>query len=66
MGQLHLYDIVLRPVVTEKSQIMAEAGQYVFEVALNSNKRQIKEAIEAIFDKNVTKVNTMIMPAKPE
>lgn len=64
MGQLHLYDIVLRPVVTEKSQIMAEAGQYVFEVALNSNKRQIKEAIEAIFDKNVTKVNTMIMPAK--
>lgn len=64
MGQLHLYDVILRPVVTERSQIMAEAGQYVFEVSLDANKRQIKEAVEAIFDKKVLKVNTLIMPAK--
>ncbi len=64
MGQLHLYDVIIRPVVTEESQILAETGQYVFEVSLDSNKRQIKEAIEAIFDKKVRKINTMIMPAK--
>jgi large subunit ribosomal protein L23 len=64
MGQLHLYDVIVRPVVTEESQIMAERGQYVFEVSLDANKRQIKEAMEAIFDKKVAKINTMIMPAK--
>lgn len=64
MSQLHLYDVIIRPVVTEESQMMAERGQYVFEVSLDSNKRQIKEAIEAIFDKKVHKINTMIMPAK--
>ena len=64
MSQLHLYDVIIRPVVTEESQIMAERGQYVFEVSLDANKRQIKEAMEAIFDKKVAKVNTMIMPAK--
>lgn len=64
MSQLHLYDVIVRPVVTEESQIMAERGQYVFEVSLDANKRQIKEAMEAIFDKKVAKVNTMIMPAK--
>jgi large subunit ribosomal protein L23 len=64
MSQLHLYDVIIRPVVTEESQLMAERGQYVFEVSLDANKRQIKEAMEAIFDKKVAKVNTMIMPAK--
>lgn len=64
MTQLHLYDVIVRPVVTEESQIMAERGQYVFEVTLDANKRQIKEAVEAIFDKKVLKINTMIMPAK--
>lgn len=64
MSQLHLYDVIIRPVVTEESQIMAERGQYVFEVSLDANKRQIREAMEAIFDKKVAKVNTMIMPAK--
>jgi large subunit ribosomal protein L23 len=64
MAELHLYDVIVRPVVTEKSQAMAETGQYVFEVALEANKRQIKEAVETIFQKKVVKVNTLIMPAK--
>ncbi len=65
MAELHLYDILRRPVVTEKSNIMSDAlNQYVFEVAPDANKRQIKQAIEVIFDKRVRKVNTMIMPAK--
>jgi len=65
MGELHLYDIIRRPVVSEKANIIAEQrNQYAFEVASEANKRQIKQAVELIFEKHVTKVNTMIMPAK--
>ena len=62
---LHLYDIIRRPLITEKSNILAdELNKYVFEVAPEANKIQIKEAIEVIFDKKVKRVNTMIVPAK--
>lgn len=62
---LHLYDVILRPVVTEKSNILTDDNdQYVFEVAPDANKQQIREAVETIFDKKVKKVNTMTMPAK--
>jgi large subunit ribosomal protein L23 len=65
MAELHLYDILVRPVVTEHSQILAEEKQqYVFEVHVNATKPQIKQAVETIFDKKVVKVNTMVMPAK--
>ena len=65
MAELHLYDVIRRPVVTEKSAIQSdELNQYVFEVADEANKVQIKEAIEVIFDVDVVKVNTMVMPAK--
>jgi large subunit ribosomal protein L23 len=63
--ELHLYDIIRRPVITEKQSILSdELGQYVFEVARGANKIQIKEAVEVIFDVKVKKVNTMVMPAK--
>lgn len=62
---LHLYDVIKRPVITEKSSIMAgELNQYVFEVDINANKIQIKEAVERIFDVDVIKVATLIMPLK--
>ncbi|MEP7285954.1 MAG: 50S ribosomal protein L23 [Chloroflexota bacterium] len=62
---LHLYDIIKRPVITEKSNIMAgELNQFVFEVDLKANKIQIKEAVESIFDVDVIKVATLIMPLK--
>lgn len=64
MPELHLYDVIRRPIITEKSNVMAEQHQYVFEVASNANKIQIREAIETIFDVEVNKVNTMVMPAK--
>jgi large subunit ribosomal protein L23 len=64
MAELHEYDVLLRPVITEDSQKLMELNQYVFEVAKTANKAQIKQAIENIFDVKVTKVNTMIMPAK--
>ncbi len=67
MAELHLYDVIRRPVITEKSTEMAEGqNKYVFEVARAANKIQVKEAVEEIFDLEgkVVKVNTMMMPAK--
>lgn len=65
MAELHLYDIIRRPVVSEKANLMSEAlNQYVFEVAAEANKRQIEQAITIIFEKKVKKVNTIVMPAK--
>lgn len=65
MAELHIYDVLRRPVVSEKTAIMSdERNQYVFEVADEANKIQIKEAVEVIFDVEVVKVNTMVVPAK--
>lgn len=65
MAELHLYDVIRRPVVSEKANIISEErNQYVFEVAPEANKQQIKQAVETIFEKHVKKVNTMVMPAK--
>ena len=65
MAELHIYDVLLRPVVTEKSNMLSETlRQYAFEVAEEANKHQIKEAVEFIFEVEVQKVRTMIMPAK--
>lgn len=65
MAELHLYEVIRRPVITEKASILSDDhNQYVFEVAMDANKMQIRDAVEVIFDVEVTKVNTMIMPAK--
>lgn len=67
MPELHPYDVIIRPVITEKvNEMVADLNQVVFEVALNANKHQIKEAVELVFELEgkVLKVNTMIMPAK--
>jgi large subunit ribosomal protein L23 len=62
---LHLYDIIKRPVITEKSHGMAaEGNQYVFEVDMRANKIQVADAVFRIFDVDVLKVRTMVMPAK--
>lgn len=52
-------DIILRPIVTEKSSILTEEGKYTFEVDPRANKTQIKIAIEKIFGVKVAKVATM-------
>ena len=65
MAELHIYDVLRRPVVSEKTAVLTdEKNQYVFEVADEANKIQIKEAVEVIFEVEVVKVNTMIVPAK--
>jgi large subunit ribosomal protein L23 len=63
--QLHLYDIIKRPVITEKSHGMSEnLNHYVFEVDMRANKIQIAEAVVRLFDVDVLKVRTMVVPAK--
>ena len=57
---MHKYDVLLRPVTTEKTDRLLESdNQVFFEVARQSNKRQIHEAVESIFGVTVMKVNTL-------
>ncbi|MCI3926334.1 50S ribosomal protein L23 [Paenibacillus sp. TRM 82003] len=61
------YDIIRRPIITERTSEMMESKKYVFEVDRRVNKTEIKQAIEAIFKgSKVTAVNTMNMPGKPK
>lgn len=53
------YQIILRPVVTERAYDMQASNAYTFEVALDANKAQIKDAVEALFEVKVVNVRTM-------
>ena len=59
-----LYDVIRKPIITEKATMASEKGAVVFEVAIDSNKPQIKEAIEALFGVKVKAVNTAIAKGK--
>ena len=54
------YDIIRRPIITEKATLASEVGGVVFEVAMKSNKAEIKQAIEELFKVKVKAVNTSI------
>ena len=58
------YDVIIAPHITEKSTLASEANAVVFKVAGNATKPQIKEAIEAIYDKKVVAVNTLVQKGK--
>ncbi len=58
------YDVIIAPHITEKSTLASEQNAVVFKVAKDATKPQIKEAIEAIYDKKVVSVNTLIMKGK--
>jgi len=58
------YDIILRPIISEQSTEHVDLKKYVFEVAPEANKIEIKKAIEEIFDVEVIKVNTLNMKGK--
>ncbi|NNE58586.1 MAG: 50S ribosomal protein L23 [Hellea sp.] len=58
------YDVVVAPVITEKSTILSENNQVVFEVAIDANKAEIKDAIENLFKVTVTAVNTIRVKGK--
>ena len=58
------HDVLVRPLITEKSTRLLELGQYSFEVHREANKIQIREAVEKTFNVRVKAVNTMNMPRK--
>ena len=58
------YDVIIAPHITEKSTLASEQNAVVFKVAKDATKPQIKEAIEAIYDKKVVAVNTLIQKGK--
>ncbi len=60
------YDVIIRPILTEKSHKMMSNGKYVFEVSPLANKNQIREAIEEIFNVKVEKVNVVNVKPKPK
>lgn len=60
------YDIIRRPVITEKSMSGIADKKYTFEVAKNATKVEIKNAIEDAFKVKVDKVNTLMMKSKPK
>lgn len=65
MANLKYYDVILRPVITEKSMSLTEENKYTFYVNPDANKSQIKEAIEKMFEgAKVAYVNTMNIDGK--
>lgn len=57
-----LYEVIKRPIISEKSSALSEVGgKYVFEVATASNKFEIRDAVEKLFNVNVKAVHTLIM-----
>lgn len=61
----HITDVLIKPVLTEKSMTLtAEQNKYTFDVDVNANKTEVKQAVEAMFDVKVEKVN--IMNVKPK
>ena len=59
-----LYDVIRKPIVTEKATLASEGGAVVFEVSIDSNKPLIKEAVEALFGVKVKAVNTVVTNGK--
>ena len=57
--------VIKRPLITEKSTLLSEVGnRYAFEVALDANKHEIRDAVQGLFDVQVRRVHTMVMPGQ--
>ena len=64
MTDLRHYDVIVSPSITEKSTLVSEQNQVVFNVAKSASKPEIKAAVEALFGVKVTAVNTLIRKGK--
>ncbi|HJX12317.1 MAG TPA: 50S ribosomal protein L23 [Dehalococcoidales bacterium] len=61
---MHLYEVLRRPLITEKSTVLQAQGKYAFEIADAANKPVVKEAVEKAFKVKVTGVNVVTMRGK--
>jgi large subunit ribosomal protein L23 len=62
---ISLYDVIKRPLVTEKSTVLSGVSKYIFEVDPRANKPLIKKAVEEAFKVRVAGVNVMVVKGKP-
>lgn len=61
---MHIYEVLRRPVITEKTVYNGETRRYAFEVDMRANKLLVKDAVETAFDVTVEDVNILVMPVK--
>ena len=61
---MHLYEVLRRPLITEKNTNLQSQNKYAFEIADGANKPMVKQAIEMGFKVTVTGVNVMTVPSK--
>ncbi len=64
MNEADLYDVIVSPVITEKSTMASEYNQVIFNVSRSASKPQIKEAVERLFEVKVKAVNTLVRKGK--
>lgn len=64
LSRQQMYDIIRGPVITEKATNVSEHSQVIFRVPLDADKRQVKAAVEGLFNVTVTAVNTIRMAGK--
>lgn len=64
MSNINHYDVIVSPVITEKSTMASENNQVVFKVAKNATKPEIKKAVESLFGVKVKAVNTLVRKGK--
>jgi large subunit ribosomal protein L23 len=58
--------VIIRPVVSEKSYVLAAAGKYTFRIHPDAHKTQVRQAIEVLFDVHVEEVRTLSVKSKPK
>jgi large subunit ribosomal protein L23 len=61
---MHLYEVLRRPLITEKNTELQIQNKYAFEIAEGANKPMVKQAVEKAFKVKVTKVNVITIPGK--
>ncbi len=66
MDKVIAHDIIVRPIISEKSSRQMEHGKYTFEVLPKANKVEVKKAVEEVFKVKVQKVHTIKVRSKPK
>ena len=61
---MHLYEVLRRPLITEKNASLQAEGKYAFEIAREANRHQVKQVVEKAFNVKVTAVNVVTVPGK--
>ena len=64
MSREAMYETIRSPVITEKATMLSERGQFVFRVAIDATKPEIKASVEALFGVTVLSVNTLVQKGK--